>query len=162
MYKEYYIISKTEELAEKCIYELERVGASFIDIYSPRKLDYKKTKKKSFYIGLSAFISGVIGFALSILFQYWSSFVDYPINVGGKPFFEIVYSIPVTFALTSLFAALGGIICFMFLSGLPNWDDKKIGEILLPTDKYVIKFSIEGDLSIHTLNSENFDIIELK
>jgi hypothetical protein len=161
MNKEYFIICNTEELTEKCIIELERAGACFIDIYSPTKLEYKKTNKKSYYIGLSAFISGAIGFALSIFFQYWISQVDYPINVGGKPFFDVIYSIPVTFALTSLFAALGGIICFMFLSGLPNWNDNKIGEIILPTDKYIIKFCIENNLTIQKLISENFEIIEL-
>jgi hypothetical protein len=162
MNKEYYIICRTEALLRECIIELEKAGVNSINIYSPKQIEDNRNGKKSFFIGLSVLIIGAVGFALSIFFQYWTSQVDYPINVGGKPFFEVIYSIPVMFAITSLFVIVGGTICFMIISGLPNWNEKSIGEIPLPTDKYVIKFDIENDLTIQTLNSENYDILELK
>lgn len=68
------------------------------------------------------FIAGITGGSLGMLLQYWTSAVDWPIIVGGKPFFSIPAFIPVTFELTILFAALSSVGAMFFLNGLPTVD----------------------------------------
>ena len=68
------------------------------------------------------FFAGLTGGSLGMGIQYWTSAVDWPINVGGKPFFSIPAFIPVTFELTILFAALSSVGTMFFLNGLPKID----------------------------------------
>ena len=66
------------------------------------------------------FIAAVMGGSLGLLLQYWTSAVDWPINVGGKPLFSIPAFIPVTFELTVLLAALSSVGAMFLLNGLPK------------------------------------------
>ncbi len=63
---------------------------------------------------------GIAGMALGVWLQWWTSAVDYPINISGKPFFAIEPSIPVIFELTILLAALSTVIGMFALNGLPR------------------------------------------
>ena len=58
------------------------------------------------------FIAGIIGCALAIYFQYWTSVVDWPINVGGKPGNSWPAWVPITFELTILVAGLTTVAAF--------------------------------------------------
>lgn len=66
------------------------------------------------------FGAALLGLGCGLYLQYWTSAVDWPINVGGKPFFSIPAFIPVTFELTILFAALFSVGTMFFLNGLPK------------------------------------------
>ena len=50
---------------------------------------------------------GLLGLGLALGFQYWVSAIDWPLNVGGKPFNSMPAFVPVAFELTVLIAALG-------------------------------------------------------
>jgi len=60
-------------------------------------------------------LGGLTGFAL----QAWVSAVDYPLNIGGRPFISWPMFIPVTFELTILFAAFATMGAWIGLNGLP-------------------------------------------
>lgn len=66
------------------------------------------------------FVMGVTGCAAGLGLQYWTSAVDWALNVGGKPFFSVPAFIPITFELTILFAALSSVGAMFFLNGLPK------------------------------------------
>jgi hypothetical protein len=51
--------------------------------------------------------------------QYWISAIDYPINVGGRPFNSWPAFIVVCFELTVLFSAFSAVIAMFALNGLP-------------------------------------------
>ncbi len=72
------------------------------------------------------FVAGLTGGTLGYLFQYWTSAVDWPINVGGKPFHSGPAFIPITFELTVLFAALSTVGAMFLLNGLPNTRRKSV------------------------------------
>ena len=64
------------------------------------------------------FAAGLTGAACAMAFQVWTSAVDWPLNVGGKPFASIPAFIPITFELTVLSAALVSAFFFFFRSRL--------------------------------------------
>ena len=68
---------------------------------------------------LIVLLGGIAGACLGLGLQYWTSVVDYPINVGGRPFFSLPLFIPVTFECTVLVAALSAVLGMLALNGLP-------------------------------------------
>ncbi len=64
-------------------------------------------------------IGGLLGCGGGFLMQYWCNAVNYPINVGGRPFNSWPMFIPVTFEMTILSAAVAAIVGLFALNGLP-------------------------------------------
>lgn len=71
-------------------------------------------------VGFIAFLGGATGLALATWLQWWTSAVDYPINISGKPFFAVEPSIPIMFELTVLFSAIAAVGGMLALNGLPR------------------------------------------
>jgi mono/diheme cytochrome c family protein len=69
------------------------------------------------------FIAGLSGGIGALSFQWWTSSVDYPWIVSGKPFFSIPANIPITFELTVLAAALTCFASMLLLNKLPQPSD---------------------------------------
>jgi hypothetical protein len=62
-------------------------------------------------------IAGAIGgFAL----QYWASVIEYPMNIGGKPYLSWPAFVPPAFETTILMAALTAVLGMLALNGLPE------------------------------------------
>lgn len=68
------------------------------------------------------FVAGAIGFACGLALTFWTSAIDWPINVGGKPFFSGPAFVPIMFELTILFAALCSVGAMLVFCGLPKID----------------------------------------
>lgn len=83
------------------------------------------------------FIAGITGGSLGLLFEYWTSAVSWPLNIGGKPFFSLPAFIPVTFELTILFAALSSVGAMFFLNKLPS-----VGAPIIDPDLTCSKFAL--------------------
>jgi hypothetical protein len=77
------------------------------------------------------FIFGLIGSISAFGFMTWVFTVDYPLNIGGKPYFSVPSFIPITFEVTVLFAAFAMVFGFLIKSKLgmgakPRIYDEKI------------------------------------
>lgn len=64
-------------------------------------------------------VGGLVGFCTGMSMIFWTGAVDYPLIVGGKPFFSPMFAFPVSYELTILFAAFATIGGMFFLNGLP-------------------------------------------
>ena len=83
------------------------------------------------------FVAGLTGCTIGFLLQYWTSAVDWPVIIGGKPFNSWPAFVPIMFECTVLFAGLataGGMLAF---NGLPNVK-KKAYHPALTRDRFAI------------------------
>jgi len=62
---------------------------------------------------------GITGFCTGMSMIWYMDRFDYPITVGGKPFFSPLFAFPVSYELTILFTAFASIGGMFFLNGLP-------------------------------------------
>ena len=70
-------------------------------------------------VPLVVLIGGIIGGLTGYLMQYWMSAVDYPLNIGGKPYHSWPAFIVITFEMTILFAGISAVFGMLALNGLP-------------------------------------------
>jgi hypothetical protein len=70
-------------------------------------------------VPLIVLLGGIVGGLGGFYLQYWISVVNYPVNVGGRPYNSWPSFIPVTFEMTILAAAFSALIGMLALNGLP-------------------------------------------
>ena len=71
-------------------------------------------------IGAVMFVGGLCGATLGFLMQYYLNGIEYPLNVGGKPYFSWPQFAPITWELLVLTASLTGLVGLLALCGLPQ------------------------------------------
>lgn len=62
---------------------------------------------------------GLTGGSCGLLLQWFCAAVDYPLIIGGKPFFSYQAFVPITFELTILLASFGAVFGMLALNKLP-------------------------------------------
>lgn len=72
------------------------------------------------YLPFVTLVGGIVGGVGAYLLQYWTSVVDYPINVGGRPLHSWPSFIPIAFETTILFAAIAAVLGMVVATGLPR------------------------------------------
>jgi hypothetical protein len=80
-------------------------------------LDRAMGQKRSIVPRISL-VGGITGFCTGMSMIWYVDSYDYPITVGGKPFFSPLFAFPVSYELTILFTAFATIIGMFFLNGL--------------------------------------------
>jgi hypothetical protein len=96
-------------------------GYRDIDAYTPYPAE-EVSEALAFHrnrLPLIVLIGGILGGLGGYLLQYWTSAIDYPINVGGRPLNSWPAFIPITFETTVLVAALFAVLGMLALNGLP-------------------------------------------
>lgn len=103
--------------------QVRNAGYKKFDCHSPfpvHGMDSAMGLKRSplgWLVGLSA----LIGTSGALALQWWTSSIEYPLVISGKPFFSYQAYVPVTFALGVLLAAIAALVGMLALNGLPRY-----------------------------------------
>ena len=103
--------------------KVREAGYEKFDCHSPfpiHGMDAAMDLKRS-PVGYIAGVCGLLGGAFAMWLQWWTSTIDYPLVISGKPLFSFQAYIIVTFGLTILGAALGAVFGMLFMNRLPKW-----------------------------------------
>ena len=94
-----------------------------MDAYTPVPVEglAQALGRRKTVMPLIVLLGGIAGGVSGYFMQWYSMVVDYPYNVGGRPFHSWPSFIPVTFELTVLCAAISGVFGMLFLNGLPRF-----------------------------------------
>ena len=89
-------------------------GLSIIDVYTPYAVHGmdKAMGLKASNLPWVCFVLGLLGAALKVYFEFWTTAVDWPINIGGKPWNSLPAFVPVTFEVMVLCAGVSTVIAF--------------------------------------------------
>ncbi len=68
---------------------------------------------KSSKLGYVTLFAGFFGASFILLFMWWALSIDYPLVIGGKPFFALPAFVPITFETTVLFAVLSTVFAMI-------------------------------------------------
>ena len=97
-------------------------GYTKTDAFSPfplHEIDEALGIKRSI-LPLLVFCGGVVGMLSGLGLQIFVHYIDYPLNVGGRPYISLPSMIPPTFELTILLAGFTAVFGMLFMNGLPR------------------------------------------
>lgn len=117
----------------------------------------------------AGFIFGLTGMLLALFIMSWITTSNYPVNIGGKPFWALPAFIPIIFELTVLFAAVGMVMVYMKRNNLSPGHIPRIYDDRITDDRFVLLFEVNDDTTqedisaiTSTLNDSNVSEIKMK
>jgi hypothetical protein len=90
------------------------------------------------------FILGFIGASTMAIFQYWASAVDWPINVGGKPWHSWLAFMPAIFEVTVLLGGVGTVVAFIIWAGLKPGAESPVSDLRVTDDRFALVLGPAG------------------
>lgn len=143
-------IFDTPEKVLEAAYAAKKKGLKDYESYTPFPVHGMEDALglKQSIVPWATFFGGLAGFSAANGLQIWTSAIDWPINVGGKPYISYPAFIPIIFELTVLLGGLSTVAFLFFLTGMPN--TKKPLDLRLTNDRfalYVPYSSANGDES---------------
>ena len=101
---------------------VRREGYDHLDAYTPFPVEglADAIGFSSNRVPIAVLGGGILGGGLAYFMQWYVNVIDYPINVGGRPYHSWPAFIPITFELTILFASFGALIGMLALNRLPK------------------------------------------
>jgi mono/diheme cytochrome c family protein len=117
-----YAVTALFDTPDQIIHAAEKVsgsGYTEFDVNTPYPVHGmdRAMKLKPSKLGFVTLFFGLSGAAFALLFMFWALSIDYPMIIGGKPFFAMPAFIPITFEVTVLLATLStviGMLTFFF------------------------------------------------
>jgi hypothetical protein len=113
-------VFENEQDTLKAVRASRQRGFKIVDVYAPYAVHGLEEA-----MGLApsrlpwiVFALGLLGAGLKVWFEFWTTAIDWPVNVGGKPFNSLPAFVPVTFEVMVLFAAVGAVLSFFFVCRL--------------------------------------------
>ncbi|MCC6546067.1 DUF3341 domain-containing protein [Candidatus Sumerlaeota bacterium] len=129
--------------------ERARVDEKFanLDAYTPypvHGLEDALGLKRS-WVSTAARFALLGGWFLGFLFQSWTSAIDWPVNIGGKPFIAWPAWIPVTFEFGVLMASFTNLLCMFYACGLYPRPKTVVLSKRITNDRMVLVIPVKGD-----------------
>jgi hypothetical protein len=97
-------------------------GFTKVEAYTPVPIEELNDiiHKKRTILPTLSLLGGLTGMATGFALQYWASVIEYPMNIGGRPFASWPAFVIPSYELTILFSALATAIGMIALNGLPQ------------------------------------------
>lgn len=113
---------KTPEALIEATHKAHEAGYRKMDAYTPFPIEEvgHALGARGTRLPFIVLVGGIIGAVGGFFMQYYASVIDYPINVGGRPFNSWPSFIPITFETTVLLAAFAAVFGMLGLNGLPQ------------------------------------------
>lgn len=80
----------------------------------------------------------LLGLGFALWFQYWIGAIDWPLNVGGRPFNSLPAYLPVTFELLVLFSGIGVVITMLVRNRLYPGKKAQLIDKRVTNDRFVL------------------------
>ncbi len=97
-------------------------GYKRTDAFSPfpiHEIDEALGIKRSI-LPVLVFFGGITGLLSGVSLQVFVHYIDYPLNIGGRPYLSWLSFVPPSFELTILLAGFTAVFGMLFLNGLPR------------------------------------------
>ena len=100
----------------------QKAGYTVMDAFSPFPIDglADAVGMRTNRVSLTTLLGGVFGGCFAYFMLWFVNTIDYPLNVGGRPFHSWPSFVPITFELTVLFAAFGALLGMLVFNRLPE------------------------------------------
>jgi hypothetical protein len=116
MFRDYLVaVFDDEQVLLTAVRSLRAHGFQIDDVYAPycvHGLDEAMGLRRS-RLPIVTFVTGALGFAAAIGFQFYAAVFDWSIDVGGKPDNSTLAFVPITFEITILCAGLATLVAFL-------------------------------------------------
>lgn len=133
--------------------EARRDGYEIADVYTPYAVHGLDEA-----MGLAptrlpwvCFAFGLLGAALKVWFEFWTTAIDWPINVGGKPWNSLPAFVPITFEVMVLVAGLSTVAAFLWTCRLRPGKPARLVDPDVTNHRFVL---------VLVENSAGFDVAE--
>jgi hypothetical protein len=133
-------VFETEDDVIKATAAARKEGLEIVDVYTPyaiHGLDRAMGLPPS-RLPWVTFILGLFGAATMTAFQFWASAVDWPINVGGKPWNSLPAFVPAIFEVTVLLGGVGTVVAFIVWAGLKPGGQSPLADLRVTDDRFAL------------------------
>jgi ActD protein len=113
------------ESAQACVDAARRAAAegfTRFEAYTPVPVEELNTiiHVRRTKLPMATLIGGLTGMAAGFALQYWAAVLEYPMNIGGRPFASWPSFVVPSYELTILFSALTATLFMIIANGLPQ------------------------------------------
>ena len=129
-----------EKVLFPAVKNVRKAGYKIHDVYTPfpvHGLDHAMGIRET-SLHTAGFIYAITGTTTALSGIGWIFTKDWPLNIGGKPHFDLPAWIPITFELTVLFSAVGMVLTFCYLCNLAPFVKKHHFHLRATDDLFVM------------------------
>lgn len=131
-----------EEVLLKATKKIRQAGYQMHEIFTPfpvHGLDHAMGLQET-RLHTAGFVIGACGALFAFICMSLISAIDWPIIVGGKPYFTLPTYIPITFEVTVLSASIGMVVIFYIRNGFSIFRDTEVVDPRSTDDRFVMAF----------------------
>jgi hypothetical protein len=133
------IFDREEILVSAATASRER-GVTIADAYAPYPVHGLAAAMglKASRLPWVCFALGAVSGAAMLVFQHWASAVDWPVNVGGRPWNSFPAFVPIAFEVIVLVAGVGTVAAFLGVAGLRPWRKAEVPDPRVTDDHFAL------------------------
>lgn len=146
-----------EEVLLKAVQSVKSKGLDIHEVVTPfpvHGLDDALGLKDS-RLHSVGFVAGLTGLILGLSYITWITVLNYPTNIGGKPFFSFPSFVPILFEVTILSASVTMVVAFFIRSGLSIFASPKIYDERTTDDLFGMAIQVTEETTEDDINKIN-------